>query len=127
MDMTFKLEFDTSQRGLRMVLEDWQEEAMRVLWGNPQKGQISREVFDQVNKRLSPGSISRASIINFLEDMASMGVLSKMEITGKGGHRGVYSPKMDEPGFRKFIAKTTIEALVKNFPEETRQTIEKLF
>jgi hypothetical protein len=60
MDMTFNLEIDASQRGLRMALKDWQEEAMRVLWGNPQKGQISREVLDQVNKRLSPGSISRA-------------------------------------------------------------------
>ena len=87
MGMRFKLEIDTFQLGLRMVLKDWQEEAMTVLWGNPQKGQISREVFDQVNKRLSPGSISRASIINFLEDMASMGVLDRTEITGKGGYR----------------------------------------
>jgi hypothetical protein len=85
--MSVKLEFVTSQRGLSMVLKDWQEEAMKVLWGNPQKGQISREVFDQAKKRLSPGSISRASIINFLEDMASMGVLNRTEITGKGGYR----------------------------------------
>jgi hypothetical protein len=126
MGMSFNLEIDTSQRGLRMVLKDWQEEAMKVLWGNPQKGQISREVFDQVNKRLNPGSISRASIINFLEDMVSMGVLNRTEITGKGGHRGVYSPKMDEPGFKKFVAKMAIEALMRNFPEETRQALEKL-
>jgi hypothetical protein len=124
--MSLKIEFDTSQRGLRMVLKDWQEEAMTVIWSNPQKGHISREVLDQVNKRLSPGSISRASIINFLEDMTSMGVLNKEEITGKGGHRGVYSPKMDEPGFRKFVAERAIEALMRNFPEETRQILEKL-
>jgi len=42
-------------------------------------------------------------------------VLNRTEITGKGGNKGVYSSKMDEPGFRKFIAKTTIETL-KNFP-----------
>jgi len=43
--MTFKLEIDASQWGLRMVLKDWQEEAIKVLWGNPQKGLISKRGF----------------------------------------------------------------------------------
>ena len=124
--MTVKLEIDTSQQGLRMFLKDWQEEAMTVLWDNSQKGHISREVFIQVNQRLSPGSISRASIINFLADMVEMRVLSMTETTGKGGHRGVYSSKMDESGFRKFIAETAIEAFMRNFPDETKQILEKL-
>jgi predicted transcriptional regulator len=126
MGMTFKLEIDASQQGLRMFLKDWQEEVMTVLWGNSQKGLISREVFNQVNKRLSPGSILRASIINFLEYMAEVGVLEKKEITGKGGHRGVYSSKMDESGFKKFIVETAIEAFMRNFPDETKQILEKL-
>ena len=29
--MTFKLEIDASKWGLRMVLKDWQEEAIKVL------------------------------------------------------------------------------------------------
>jgi len=124
--MSAKLEFDTSQKGLRMVLKDWQEETLRSLWENPQQGRISREVWDKVNQRMSPATISRASIINFLEDMASMGVLGKTEITGKGGYRGVYSPKMDESEFKEFVARTAVEAIVRNFPEETRQTIKKI-
>jgi len=109
-----------------MVLKDWEEEAMTVLWDEPQKGHTSREVHNQVNNRLSPGSISRASIINFLEDMASMGVLSRTDTTGKGGHRGVYSSKMNESGFKKFIVERAIEALMRSFPDETKQTLEKL-
>jgi len=124
--MTFKLEIDASQQSLRMFLKDWQEEAMTVLCGNPQKGHTSREVTNQVNKRLNPGSISRASIVNFLEEMASIGVLNKKETTGKGGYRGVYSSKMDESEFKKFIVETAIEALMRYFPEETRQALEKL-
>jgi predicted transcriptional regulator len=124
--MMFKLEIDASQQGLRMFLRDWQEEAMTVLWDNSQKEYISREVFNQVNQRLSSGSISRASIINFLADMVEKGVLSMTETTGKGGHRGVYSSNMDESGFKKFVVERAIEALMRNFPEETRQTIEKL-
>jgi hypothetical protein len=58
--------------------------------------------------------------------MASMGVLSRTETTGKGGHRGVYSSKMDESGFKKFIVKGAIESFTRNFPEETRQVLEKL-
>ena len=124
--MPSSLKFDTSQVGLRMVLKDWQEEALRSLWKNPQQGRISREVWDRVNQRMSPATISRASIINFLEDIASMGVLEKTEITGKGGYRGVYTPKMDESEFKKFVARTAVEAIVRNFPEETRQTIKKI-
>jgi len=124
--MSAKLELDTSQAGLRMVLKDWEEEALRSLWENPQQGCISREVCDRVNQRLKPETISRASIINFLEDMASMGVLDKTEIAGKGGYRGVCSPKMDELAFKKFVARTAIEALMRNFPEETRQIIERI-
>jgi hypothetical protein len=122
--MSFKIEFDTSQRGLRMVLKDWQEEALSALWESPQQGCTSGDVWVRVNQRLSPATISRASIIFFLEDMVSMGVLNKTEITGKGGYRGVYSPKMDESGFRKFLAKTAIEALARNFPDETKQAME---
>jgi len=33
---------------------------------------------------------------------------------------------MDESEFKRFIAKTVIEALMINFPDETRQTIEKI-
>ena len=124
--MTVNLEIDTSQQGLRMVLKDWEEEVLKVFWDDSQKEYTSKLVWDRVNQGLGLGSISRASIINFLEDMASLGVLNRTETTGKGGHRGVYSSKMDESGFKKFIVERAIEALVRNFPEETRLVISKL-
>jgi len=119
--MTVKLEIDTSQQGLRMVLKDWEEEALKVFWDDPQKEYTSKHVWDRVNQRLRPGSISRASIINFIEDMVEMGVLSKRETTGKGGYRGIYSSKMGESGFQRFIVETALEALMRNFLEETKQ------
>jgi len=124
--MTVKLEIDASQQGLRMVLKEYEEEALKVFWDDSQKEYTSKLVWDRVNQGLGLGSISRASIINFLEDLASMGVLSKGEVTGKGGYRGVYSIKMDESGFRKFVAERAIKVLVNNFPEETKQILEKL-
>jgi predicted transcriptional regulator len=126
MTMTVNLEIDTSQQGLRMVLKDWEEEVLKVFWDDSQKEFTSKLVWDRVNQGLGLGSISRASIINFLEDMVEMGVLSKREITGKGGYRGIYSSKMGESGFKRFIAETTLEALMRNFPEEATQVIDRV-
>jgi len=124
--MTVNLEIDTSQQGLRMVLKDWEEEVLKVFWDDSQKEYTSKLVWDRVNQGLGLGSISRASIINFLEDMVEMGVLSKREVTGKGGYRGIYSSKMGESGFKRFIAETALEALMRNFPEEATQVIDRV-
>ena len=97
-----------------------------MYWRSPQVGQTTKVIFDQVNQRLRPGSISRASVINFLEEIAMMGVLSRSEITGKGGYRGVFTPKMDESEFKTFIVATIVETLMRNFPEETKRILEKV-
>ena len=124
--MMFKIEIDASQQGLRMFLKKWEEEALRVFWSNPQAEFTSRGVCDHVNKRLQPESISRASIINFLEEMPSIGMLNKKETTGKGGYRGVYTANMDKSGFKRFVVETALRALMRSFPEETRLVISKL-
>ena len=115
--MSTRLEFDTSKQGLRAVLKGWEEQALRVFWENPGGEFSSKDVHVRVNERLGGGSISRASIINFLERIASTGVLQRREITGKGGYRGIYSQAMNESEFRAFIAKTMIDCLMRSFPE----------
>ena len=51
---------------------------------------------DRVNAGLQGKTISRASVINFLEAMKEVGVLKGVERTGKGGHHWIYSPSMNE-------------------------------
>ena len=119
------LEFDTSQSGFKAVLKDWQLKAMKVVWASPE-GANSRTVWIKVNQALHGETISRASIINFLEAMREMGVISGEEKTGKGGHHWVYFPKLDEAGFKKYIVEKMLEILIRDFPDETRQTIKKL-
>lgn len=120
--MTNRVEFDTAETGLRAVLKDYQEIALRVIWASPE-GLGSRAVWDRVNVGLRGETISRASIINFLEAMREAGVLKGVEITGKGGHRWIYSPAMTEPQFKVFIAETILGNLQRDFPEETRRAI----
>ena len=55
--------------------------------------------------------ISRASIINFLESAYENGFLEKSEITGKGGYRGVYKAKYDEPGTKAYLTRVFTERL----------------
>ena len=120
------LTIDTAGQGLAMVLKDYQEEALRFIWENKGVGASSREVWNQVNKVLKNKTISRASIINFLNAMVDEGVLNYHEITGKGGHRRIYSTKLDEAGFKKYVAELVLGNLMRDFPEETKDALKKL-
>jgi hypothetical protein len=117
--------YDTSQNGFEAVLRMWQLNALQVLWSNSE-GAKSFTVWQKVNKMLKGETISRASVINFLEAMRETGVLTGKEETGKGGYHWVYFPAMDEAGFKQFIVKTLLEKLMTEFPKETMKAAEIL-
>ena len=54
----------------------------------------SRSVWEYVSEK---ETISRATIINFLNRMTDIGVLSYKEVTGKGGYRRIYKLEVDLP------------------------------
>jgi Fe2+ or Zn2+ uptake regulation protein len=113
---------------LSKVLRDYQQEALRFIWKSEGKGLTSRVVYTHVNKRLDAGkSISRASIINFLNAMVEEGVLDYVEETAQGGSRRVYSAKFDEAGFKRSLAESFISSLMMDFPEETKKVIQEYF
>ena len=121
------LTFNPEGTGLAKVLKDYQIEALKLVWENGEEGINSREVWQQTNIVLKGRrTISRASIINFLNAMVDEGVHNYKEETCRGGYRRIYSPKLDEQGFKKHIAKTVILSLMKDFPEETNETLKEL-
>jgi len=77
-------------------------------------------VWDHV-KAQPGGSISRASIINSLNDLVDNGILDYEERTGKGGHHRIYSHRYSETEFREHLAAVFIEKLLEEFPMETRR------
>lgn len=119
------LEYDPSQTGLRAIFKPWQETAIQILQENPQ-GLNSRETWRKVNQKLGQDTISRASIINFLEAMHATSILTGDEKTGRGGHYLVYKMGMTEAAFKQYLVETLLESLMHSFPEETRQSIQKL-
>ena len=117
---------DPDKTGFEKVLRDYQIEALRMVWDDDPKGVTSREVYQHVNKQLEGvRTISRASIINFLNAMCDEGVLAYVEETCKGGTRRKYSTELNEGGFKKHIAKSVLESLLKDFPEQTIEAVKE--
>jgi hypothetical protein len=116
------LEIDLSQSGLRLVFKDYMEEAMNLLWGEVEyQGKArennglefsSREVWTHINNTIETReSISRASVINFLNAMCTDGFLDYSEITGKGGHRRIYRAKITKASFWDKVIAMTVKKL----------------
>ena len=119
-----RIQYDPTQTGLRAVFKPWQETTLHTIMENPQ-GLNSRETWQKVNQKLGKDTISRASIINFLEDMHKMGVLTGDDQTGKGGHHWTYKPAMNEARLRQFIIEEILTSLIHDFPEETKTALRK--
>lgn len=101
---------------------------MQALWDLPEgKVGSSRDIWVKTNVDLAGTStISRASIINFLNAMVDIGVLSYHEITGKGGHRRIYAPMYDEEGTKAYLANMIIQKMYTEWPAATREAIKKI-
>lgn len=118
-----RIEYDVSKIGFEAAFKNWQLKTIQVVWDNPE-GVKSRIVYERVNQALGNDSISRASVINFLEALRGMGVLNGNDATGKGGHHWIYFAAMDEAGFKKFIVETMVTKLAEDFPIETKKAID---
>ena len=117
------LVIDPTKDGFEKVLREYQIEALRLIWADKGDVMTSREVYIAVNDVLEARSVSRASIINFLNAMCDEGVLDFEEETCKGGMRRKYSTGLDESGFKVHIAEMVLKSLVVDFPDETISAI----
>ena len=120
------LVLDPTQTGLEKVLRDYQIEALKLVWAHNGNGLTSREVYDATNNMLGVGrSVSRASIINFLNAMCDDGVLDYEEETCRGGMRRKYKKGLDEKGYMKYVASEILSSLLSDFPDETIEAIKE--
>ena len=118
--------FDPTQLGLRKILREYEELALRYMWEVGEDGAKSRFVWERVNEDLGEGkSISRASIINSMNRLVDQGILGYRDATGKGGYHKIYYPLMDESGCAIYLVKMMIGSMVRDFPEESRVVLEE--
>jgi len=119
--------FDHEKEGLGKTLKKYEEVALRYVWSIGEEGVGSGKTWTITNERLEQGkTVSRASVIFFLNRMVDQGVLNYRTATGKGGHHRVYYSMFDEKAYKKHILKTIVESLLRDFPEETREALEEL-
>jgi len=119
--------FNPAETGLRKTLREYEEIALRHIWSLGDDGAGSGKAWEHVNEELSEGkSISRASIIGYLNRMVDEGVLGYRDATGKGGHHRIYITKLDESGYMKYIVRTLLESVAKDFPKETKEILQAL-
>ena len=123
--MVFK--FNPAEKGLRKTLREYEEIALRYIWEVGDEGAGSGKTWIHVNEELGEGkSISRASVIFYLNRMVDEGVLGFRDATGKGGHHRIYITKLDESGYKKYIVRTLLESVMKDFPKETKEVLKDL-
>jgi hypothetical protein len=68
--------FDPAKQGLRKTLREYEEIALRYIWAVGEEGAGSGKTWSHTNEQLGDGgSISRASIIFYLNRMVEEGVL----------------------------------------------------
>ncbi len=109
------------------TLKEYEEIGLRYVWSMGEEGVGSRKTWEAVNKVLGPDkSMSRASVIFFLNRMVEQGVLGYRSSTGKGGRNRIYYPIMDEIGYKKHLLKTVVKSLMSDYPEETKEALMEL-
>ena len=119
--------FNPAETGLQKTLREYEEIALRYIWSLGEEGAGSGKAWEHVNKELGEGkSISRASIIFYLNRMVDEGVLGFRDATGKGGHHRIYITKLDESGYKKYIVRTLLESVMKDYPKETEAVLQAL-
>jgi len=131
------LEIKLGEAGLRKVLREWQEVAMNIVWDATKNhkddrsytGISSREAWEETNKELNlmGDSISRASVINFLNAMCDYNVLLFEEESCKGGGRRRYRSSSDKAGFMRKVIEDTIESFQEDYPGELYAVVKDHF
>jgi predicted transcriptional regulator len=103
------LSLDLQESGVAMFFKPYQITSLNILWKSDEP-QSSRQVWERANEELSE-SISRASIINFLNASVDNGLLDYTETTGKGGYRRLYSSKLTKPEASVYLTGVVSEKL----------------
>ncbi|MEE9506855.1 MAG: hypothetical protein V3V98_06900 [Thermoplasmata archaeon] len=94
-----------------MSFKPYGAEMLRELWRRKgQKGASSRVMYDHLKDK--GYEVSRASVIQELNNFVALGIVSYETATGKGGHHRVYSATMTEEEFWVWLARRTCDTLI---------------
>ena len=110
---------DINKKGVDALFKPYEIKALQVLLENDTAFTENLEIWEKVNEYLDEGSISRASIINYMKALKERGYVEAMRTTGKGGKRFGY--RLSKDGLGQFLDKLTEELNM-----ATNEAIDKL-
>ena len=116
------LVLDTSEEGLGAFWNNWQKTLMEELWKQP--NMTSCDAYEYLREKgvrttkSTTNTVSRASVITFLNRQAENGVLTYSEETCKGGSRRRYRPAMNSDQFAENAIFTIRAKLSEIFPQQ---------
>lgn len=106
---------DLGHSGLKLVFKPYEALAIVRLWADREgekRGYNSGRMWEGLNEDLDPDTISRASVIFFLNRLVDQGICDYLEKSGKGGYHRVYHIKIDMEGYWMWLTKMTVAKLV---------------
>jgi predicted transcriptional regulator len=115
------VKLNTKEKGRRAIWREYEQIAIDYLYeeGTPQG---SGPVFHATLKELmiQEKSISRASIIFFLNRLRDQKLVEYTEGTGKGGHHGLYHAHLTREEFEARVMETILESALDALPTVDR-------
>ena len=119
-----KIKLDTQKgKGLHTHLKPYEATILNEVWNAQEpinSGAVWR-ILDDKGIKTTPdarNTVSRASVILFLNQMVDDGVLDWKDGTGKGGHHRLYFPKISREKYPKYVVDQVVRGLIRTFPED---------
>ena len=100
---------DAGQKGSRIIFRDYQKAIVTVLAEDRKKSWGSGAMWNEIKRRGI--TISRASVIFFLNFLVRDGLAEFEDATGKGGHHKLYRIPVSSDEMKKHIAIKVIKGL----------------
>ena len=118
-----ELKIDLTKDGLDAVFAPWQIKVLEILSEGAKTGAdyTSATLTEELNKKLSGGGISRASVIGFIDDLANWGLIEVVEGHKQGGKYGIYRFTWSIDMVERFVV-TRVEQWLKTLRHSSTET-----
>ena len=110
------MKLDTGKEGLAAVYREYELTVLEYLFSVDEgagSGRVWKWVNEESDWAMAGNTISRASVIFFLNRLVDEGLLDWRDTTGKGGHHRLYEMKVN----RQEFAKAVIDKFVRKLRE----------
>lgn len=112
------MKLDLTQNGLPSAFTDWHIKTLEIL---SQGGEYtSATLTEKLNKNLSDGGVSRASVIGFMKDLETWGLVTVTQGMGRGGSYRIYKFDHTMKSVTEFLI-----VLAESWVKETKKELEE--